>query len=175
MNLNAVDVDRVLVKRPAADIVLRTQFIILTHAGEGDEQALYRTARGIGHDTRRRGVDMVHRALRMLDAAHFHLRQPLLVREQLHIDIEHLAKVDNTLLHGGITDHGEIEHNRIRLLEQQFIEAVLIRSRTYRSVGIEHHHIRQLNTHIVLIHHVSVDAGVAGENRSTEYRIQNTE
>ena len=105
MDLNAVHIDRVLVERTASDVVLRAQFVGLTHAGKGDEDTLDRTACSVRHDTGRLGVYLIHRALRMPDTTHLDLRQQLFVRQQLHVDIEHVVQVQDALLHGRIPDH----------------------------------------------------------------------
>ena len=117
MDLDAVHIDRVLIERTAAHVVLATQFIGLTDAGEGDEQTLDRAARGIRHKTCGGCIDIIHRALGVFETTHLNLREQLFVREQLDVDIDHLAHVEDTLLHGGITDHGEIQYHRIRFVE----------------------------------------------------------
>ena len=101
---------------------------------------------------------MIHCALRMLDSAHLHLRQPLFVGQQLHIDIQYFAKVEDTLLNGRITHHGVTQYHRIRLFDDQLIESVFVRGSSYRSVNVQYNHIGQLDTYIVLIHHISVNA-----------------
>ena len=175
IDLNAVDINRVLVERSAADIVLRTEFIGLAHAGERDEQTLDGSARGIRHDARGSGVDTVHHALCMLNAAHFDLRQQLFVRQELHIDVKHVVQVDDALLHGSVANHREVEHDGVGLVEQQLVIAVFVGGGTERLVRIEHDHISQFDTHIVLIDHIAIDPRGAGEDRSTEYRTQSTD
>ena len=166
MHFDAIHIDRVLVKSAAANIILAAQFIGLTHAGKGDKQALDRTACGVRHDTRGSCVDIIHRALGMLDTAHLHFVEPLFVGKQLHIDIQHIAQIKNPLLHRGITDHRIGEHNRVGLLEHQFVKTVFIGYSADRFVGIEHGHIDQFNTYIVLIHDVPIHASAARVNKN---------
>ena len=141
MYLNAVDINGVLIERPAADVVLGAQFVGLTHTGKRDQQALDRTTGCVRHDARCRRIDMIHRALRMLDTAHLDLTEQLLVRQQLDIDIDDLAQVDDTLLDRGISDHREVEYHRIRFVQEEFVIAVFVGCRTDRTVGVEYHHI----------------------------------
>ena len=108
MDLHAVDIDGVLIERTAADVILAAQLVRLAHTRKRDQQALYRTTRSVRHDARRGSVDTVHRTLRMLDTPHLDLRQHLLVRQHLHVDIQHLFEVDDTLLNRGISDHREV-------------------------------------------------------------------
>ena len=156
--LDAVDIDRVLVERPAADIILAAQFVRLTHAGEGDQQRLDGAARSVRHDACCGRVDMIHRALRMSDATHLYLRQHLLVGQHLYVDIDHVAHIEDTLLNRRITDHGVGEYHGVRLVEQQFVIAVFVGRSTDRPVGVQYCYVRQLDTDIVLIHHIPVYA-----------------
>ena len=102
---DTIHIHRVLVKRTAADIILAAQLITLAHTGKSDQQALYRSAGCVRHHTSRRGINMIHRTLRVFDSAHLDLCQYLLVCQQLHIDIQHILEIDNSLLHSGIADH----------------------------------------------------------------------
>ena len=116
MHLDAVYINRVLVKRTAAHIVLAAQLIRLTNAGESDQQTLDTTAGSIRHHACRTRINMIHRTLRMLDTAHLDFCQHLFVCQQLYIDIQYIPKVQNTLLHRGITDHRETQYHRIAFL-----------------------------------------------------------
>ena len=165
--LDAVDIDGVLVERTAANVVLRTEFVGLTHTGEGDEQTLDRSTGSIGHDAGGGGIYLVHRSLGAFETAYLYLGEQLFVGKQLNVDIEHVMQIDDTLLDGGIADHGVGEDYRVRFVHDEFVKAVLVRRCTERSVGIENHHIRQLNTYVVLIDHVTVDTGVASKDRQT--------
>ena len=94
----------------------------------------------------------------MPDATHLYLRQYLLVGQHLYVDIDHVAHIEDTLLHGRITDHGVGEYHCVRLVEQQFIIAVFVGRSTDRPVGVQYRYVRQLDTDIVLIHHIPVYA-----------------
>ena len=166
MDLDAVDIDRVFVERAASHVVLRTQFVGLADAGEGDEQRLDRAAGSIGHDTGNRGVYLVHCALGALQTTHLYLGKQLLVGKELDVDVEHVAQVDNPLLHSRITYHREREHDRVGFVDQEFIIAVFVGRSTNGAISIEYDHIRQFDTHVVLIDHIAIDASVAREERN---------
>ena len=130
MDLDAVDIDGVLVKRTAADVILAAQLVRLAHARISDQQALYRSSGCVRHDARCGSVDAVHRTLRMLDATHLNLCQHLLIRQHLYVDVEYLFEVDDTLLNRGITDHREGQYHRVRFLQEQLVVTVLVRRRS---------------------------------------------
>ena len=104
---------------------------------------------------------MIHRALRMLESAHLDLREHLFVREQLDVDVDDFAHVEDTLLHGGITDHGVGEDNRIRLVQHEFVVTVFVGRSADGFVGVKHDDIRQFDTDIVLIDDVAIHTGAA--------------
>ena len=88
MDLYAVDINRILVECTAANVILRTQFVVLMHTGKSNQQALYRTACSIRHDARSTCIDVIHCTLCMLDSAHLDLREQLLICQQLNIDVD---------------------------------------------------------------------------------------
>ena len=116
VHLNAVDIDRVLVKRTAAYVVLATEFVGLAHTGESDKQALYRSSGSIRHDACRGGINAVHRTLGMLDSAYLYLAENLFVRKHLYVDVQHFAEVDDSLLHAGIAYHRVDECDGVRFV-----------------------------------------------------------
>ena len=113
MDLDAVDIDGVLVEGSAAYVVLAAQFVGLTDAGKRDEQTLNTSSCGVRHDACRRSINAVHRALRTFDAAHLYLRQHLLVRQELYIDIQYILQVNDALLHRSIANHREIQYHGV--------------------------------------------------------------
>ena len=127
MNLYPVHIYRVLVKRTAADVILATQLIRLAHTRKSDQQTFYAAACRVRHNTCRGSINPVHRTLCVLHAAHLNLRQYLFVRQQLHIDVHHFPKINDALLHRGITDHREGKYHRVRLFQQQFVIPVSVR------------------------------------------------
>ena len=116
VHLNAVDIDRVLVKRTAAYVVLATEFVGLAHTGKGDEKALNRSSGSVRHDACRGGINAIHSSFGMLDSAYLYLAEHLFVREHLYVDIQHFAEVDDSLLHAGIAYHRVDERNSVRFV-----------------------------------------------------------
>ena len=166
MHLDAVHINGVLIKGTSTHVILTTQFVGLTHTGKSDQETLDTSACCVRHKTGRRRIYLIHCALRVLDTAHLDLRQQLFVSQQLHVDIEHVTQVDDSLLHARVSDHREGQHHRIRFVQQQFVIAVLVRCSTDRPIGIQYYHVRQLNTHVILVHDVAVHTCIARVQRN---------
>ena len=161
VHLDAVDIDLVLVETTATHVVLTTQFVVLVHAGKGDQYTLYRTTGSIRHQPCRAGIYLVHRPGRMLHSAHFHFLYPLLIRRQADIDIENVLIADDTLLGSDITDHRE-DKVKFRFLKREGIIAIFVGSRALNDAFCTlRGYVNQFYSAVIYIRHVPIHAHYA--------------
>ena len=105
MHFDTIDIDFVFVEATTSHVVLATEFVVLIDTGKSDEDAFNRAAGSIRHESSRSGVNLIHRAGSVFHASNFDFFNPLLVRRERDVDIEHVLISDNTLLGSDIAYH----------------------------------------------------------------------
>ena len=138
IDLDAVDIDAVLVVGAAAHHVLRTQLVLGAHAGHGGQHGLHAAARGVRGALEHLHVDALHGVGLLLVLGDFDLAQLQRLLGESEVERHGVFGLDDLAGNRGVAQARKLELQRVGLGDSHLIGALGIGIGAYRGAQQAH-------------------------------------